>query len=265
MQTVYATCRELRPWLHQVEIEEDIARSEVARLKEELQPLLEALGLRPAASSSAEPRGFQPPNVRGRIGSGTPARRRSAGAGLRIPVEAHLDVGAGRAARAPRASRQARVPERAGPTRSLEPRVPVAPTSCRASPSAPASQSSRVAADMSGLVQNWYFCSAGGLTTPAMWPDPTITRRSVGALHLPGAAVDRRRRGDVIFLGGDVIDGTLDVGERHRLAAHRQKALGEGVPDVELLQVEAVHPRRHRGRIGVPVEQVERERILPSM
>ena len=53
VQEVYAVCRELRPWLERVEIEEDIARSEVTRLMEELQPLLEALGFRPAASPGA--------------------------------------------------------------------------------------------------------------------------------------------------------------------------------------------------------------------
>ena len=31
---------------------------------------------------------------------------------------------------------------------------------------------------MSGLVQNWYFCSTGGLTTPAMCPDPDSTKRT---------------------------------------------------------------------------------------
>ena len=42
-----ATCRELKGWLERVEIEEDRARSELARFKEELEPLLDALGLRP--------------------------------------------------------------------------------------------------------------------------------------------------------------------------------------------------------------------------
>jgi hypothetical protein len=42
-----ATCRELKGWLGRVEIEEDRARSEVARLKDELEPLIYALDLRP--------------------------------------------------------------------------------------------------------------------------------------------------------------------------------------------------------------------------
>ena len=50
VQEAYAACRELKRWLEGVEIEEDIARSEVARLKEELEPLLHALDLRPAGA-----------------------------------------------------------------------------------------------------------------------------------------------------------------------------------------------------------------------
>ena len=45
-----ATCRELKGWLERVEIEEDRARSELARFKEELEPLLDALDLRPVGA-----------------------------------------------------------------------------------------------------------------------------------------------------------------------------------------------------------------------
>jgi hypothetical protein len=43
-----ATCRELKGWLARVEIDEDRARSELARFREELEPLLDALDLRSA-------------------------------------------------------------------------------------------------------------------------------------------------------------------------------------------------------------------------
>ena len=42
-----AACHELKGWLERVEIEEDRARSELAHFKEELEPLLYALDLRP--------------------------------------------------------------------------------------------------------------------------------------------------------------------------------------------------------------------------
>jgi hypothetical protein len=48
VRAAIATCRELRSWLERVEIEESRASAEVARLKEELEPLLHALGLGPA-------------------------------------------------------------------------------------------------------------------------------------------------------------------------------------------------------------------------
>ena len=40
VQAAYATCRELKHWMHRVEIEEDVARSQVARLREELFELM---------------------------------------------------------------------------------------------------------------------------------------------------------------------------------------------------------------------------------
>ena len=49
-----ATCRELKGWLERVELEEDRARSELARFKEELEPLLHALDLRPVEGSNVE-------------------------------------------------------------------------------------------------------------------------------------------------------------------------------------------------------------------
>lgn len=56
VQVAYATCRELKRWLERVEIDEDIARGEVARLKEELLELLPQFDLRAmdGAGSSIE-------------------------------------------------------------------------------------------------------------------------------------------------------------------------------------------------------------------
>ena len=45
-----ATCREIKGWLERVEIDEDRARSELARFKEELEPLLHALDLGPVGA-----------------------------------------------------------------------------------------------------------------------------------------------------------------------------------------------------------------------
>ena len=53
VQVAYATCRELRRWLERVEIDEDIARSEVARLKEELLELLPHFDLRAVDGSGS--------------------------------------------------------------------------------------------------------------------------------------------------------------------------------------------------------------------
>lgn len=47
VRTASATCSEIKGWLWKVEIEEDSARSGLARLKEELEPLLLSLDLRP--------------------------------------------------------------------------------------------------------------------------------------------------------------------------------------------------------------------------
>ncbi len=49
-QAAVATCRELKGWLERVETEEGRARSALAYLKEELEPLLDALELRPTRS-----------------------------------------------------------------------------------------------------------------------------------------------------------------------------------------------------------------------
>jgi hypothetical protein len=50
VRSASAACRELKGWLEQVEIEEDRARSELAHFKEELEPLLEHLDLRPVGA-----------------------------------------------------------------------------------------------------------------------------------------------------------------------------------------------------------------------
>ena len=44
VQTAYATCRELKHWMYRVEIEEDVARFQVARLREELFELMPCFG-----------------------------------------------------------------------------------------------------------------------------------------------------------------------------------------------------------------------------
>src|SRR5882757_1923870 len=41
--------------------------------------------------------------------------------------------------------------------------------------SAPFSQSASLTSLMLSLVQYWYFFDAGGLTTPAIWPEPDST------------------------------------------------------------------------------------------
>ena len=53
VRTASATCSEIKGWLGKVEIEEDSARSEVERLKDELDFLLHALDLRPAEASGS--------------------------------------------------------------------------------------------------------------------------------------------------------------------------------------------------------------------
>ena len=73
-----ATCRELKGWLERVEIEEDRARSELARFKEELEPLLHAARPRAGRSAGLQRRGLQPANLRSGIG------RTAAGRCLRV-------------------------------------------------------------------------------------------------------------------------------------------------------------------------------------
>ena len=48
-----ATCREIKGWLERVEIDEDRARSELARFREELEPLLHVLDLGPVGASGS--------------------------------------------------------------------------------------------------------------------------------------------------------------------------------------------------------------------
>ncbi len=58
-------------------------------------------------------------------------------------------------------------------------------------------------------------------------------------------------------------DGVLILPQIDRHPAERDAAgLHQQVLLVHLAQVEAVHRRRHAGRIGVPIQQVERERLL---
>jgi hypothetical protein len=57
VQLAYATCRDLKLWLERVEVEEDTARSEVARLEDELRELLPHFDLRAVdgSTSNVEP------------------------------------------------------------------------------------------------------------------------------------------------------------------------------------------------------------------
>jgi hypothetical protein len=48
-----ATCRELKGWLERVEIDEDCARSALARFREELEPLIHLLDLGPVGASGS--------------------------------------------------------------------------------------------------------------------------------------------------------------------------------------------------------------------
>ena len=77
------------------------------------------------------------------------------------------------------------------------------------------------------------------------------------------AAIGRLPRRDVVLPRRQEIGRRLDLAEVDRHAGQRDAVrLRQQVLLVHLAQVEAVHPRRHAGRIGVPVQQVERERIV---
>ena len=62
--------------------------------------------------------------------------------------------------------------------------------------------------------------------------------------------------------GGQLVDRDLHLAQVERHAGDLQFALGELVLVIELAQVEVVVGGRHPRRILVPVEQVERERLL---
>ena len=70
VQVAYATCRELKRWLERVEIDEDIARSEVARLKAELLELLPQFDLRAVDGSGSNVELFGRNSYRGGMTSG---------------------------------------------------------------------------------------------------------------------------------------------------------------------------------------------------
>jgi hypothetical protein len=53
VRTASATCRELKGWLERVEFDEDRARSELARFRDELEPLLHALELGPVEATGS--------------------------------------------------------------------------------------------------------------------------------------------------------------------------------------------------------------------
>ena len=78
LRAASATCRELKGWLDRVDFEEDRVRSGLAQFKEELAPLLYALELGPVGAPRLQRRGFQPADLRGRIGDGPLRRRRPA-------------------------------------------------------------------------------------------------------------------------------------------------------------------------------------------
>ena len=50
VRAAFATCREIKGWLERVEIDEDRARSELGRFREELEPLLHVLDLGPGSN-----------------------------------------------------------------------------------------------------------------------------------------------------------------------------------------------------------------------
>ena len=53
VRAAFATCREIKGWLERVEIDEDRARSELGRFREELEPLLHVLDLGPVGASGS--------------------------------------------------------------------------------------------------------------------------------------------------------------------------------------------------------------------
>ena len=67
----------------------------------------------------------------------------------------------------------------------------------------------------------------------------------------------------MVFDGGDEVAGGLDLADVDRHATEGDAArILELVGQVHIAQVEAVHCSRHAGGVGVPVKQIERERIL---
>ena len=86
-------------------------------------------------------------------------------------------------------------------------------------------------------------------------------------LHRAGeqacADIGRLPRRDVVLDRRQEVGRGLDLRDIDRHAVERDAAgPAQQVLQVHVAQVEAVHRRRHAGGVGVPVEQVERERIL---
>src|SRR5438045_7305122 len=76
-------------------------------------------------------------------------------------------------------------------------------------------------------------------------------------------AEERRfRRRDVIFAGGQIVDRNGYPAEIERLIADHHLAPAELVLEIAVAEIERVIGRRHAGRVGVPVQQVEREGCL---
>ena len=126
---------------------------------------------------------------------------------------------------------------------------------------APAMNCSSVSA-FASLVQYWYLPASGGLTTPAIWPEPASTklqrpREMVG--DLPHAL----RRRDMVLAPGLDVGRHLHRPQIDRRAVDRHPArLDQPVLAVELGQIGAVPFGRQIGGVAVPEEQVELRIIL---
>ena len=99
---------------------------------------------------------------------------------------------------------------------------------------------------------------AGGLTTPAMWPEPDSTK-STGPPKNLRAEEHRLRRRDVVLAGGEIVDRDLHLLEVE-LARRRSSIspLRQRVLEIAVAQIEGVVGGRHPRRIRIPVQQVER-------
>jgi hypothetical protein len=112
-------------------------------------------------------------------------------------------------------------------------------------------------------VQYWYLPLFGGLTTPAMWPDPDSTNFTGPPKNFEPRNAD--------FAGAmwssrvaRLYSGTLTLPEIEPDVADRHLALRQRVAEIALPQIERVVGGRHPRRIGIPIEQIERHRRLAA-